>query len=129
MTVAPGTKFVICEYCGMQNDIGQFTMNAAVPEEYHENNAHKSNVIILSIPSCGSTIFAKKVFNVYTNYAELVDAKSKEVEIHIDYYNVKKRISLMTNLIFKMNSGERYVIKALTQKNLNRVQQALSGLV
>lgn len=130
LTVAPGAQYVCCEYCGTQNSVEQLTMNTANSEKHRELNVQKSNAIVISIPSCGSSIFEKKIFNVYRNYAELVDTKSKNIEIHVDYCNVAKRTSFLgSNIVFKMKNGMKYVIKTTSQKNYQLVQQALNGLV
>ena len=130
LTVIPDVKFVFCEYCGTQNVVEQLTVITSKPEECEELNAQESNVVVISIPSCGSSIFDRKIFNVYRNFAELVDAKSNNIEIHIDYCNVEKRTSFLgSNIVFKMKSGAKHVIKTTSQKNYQLVLQALNGLV
>lgn len=130
LTVIQSAKFAFCEYCGTQNVVEQLTVINQKPEECKKLNAQEPNVVVISIPSCGSSIFDRKIFNVYRNFAELVDAKSNNIEIHIDYCNVAKRTSFLgSNIVFKMKSGAKHVIKTTSQKNYQLVLQALNGLV
>ena len=129
LKVIPGAKYIICEYCGTQTVLEQSDNNVLFAEQTKQNSQNL-NVIILSIPSCGPTVFQKKIFNIYRSYAELVDVKSRTVDIHIDYCSVISRTSFLgTSIIFKMNDGQKILIKTLTWKNYRLAEQALKGLV
>ena len=81
-------------------------------------------------PSCGATVFQRKTFNVYTHFAELVDTKTGKVDHHIDYSLVRTRGTFLgTNIAFTMVNGEKITVKLMFSGNLERVQEALRGLV
>ena len=57
----------------------------------------------------------KKIFNVYRNYAELIDLKTGFVEQHIEFKDIVKysQVLGMAMIVFKMVNGQRIFIKCL----------------
>ena len=130
LTVLSGTSSVICEYCGNQTLLKQNAEDQVQFDKQSATDSQQRDILVLSLPSCGSSIFQKKVFNIHRCYAELVDVKSGTVDIHIDYINVIKRTSFLgSNIIFKLKDGKKISIKTMSEKSFKLAQQALDGLV
>lgn len=131
LTVRLGEKYIICEYCGSQTVIEQPKSHNMLPAENSEIFVQNQNGIFLSIQSCGSSIFQKKIFNIYRQYAELIDEKTGAVEQHIDFINVVKYQQMlgMAMIIFKMTNGQRVFIKCLYEGKTKEAINVLNGLV
>lgn len=118
------TNLVVCEYCGVENVNLNYKTNSA------QANYAPTTQIVATLRSCGTSVFQKKSFKIYRTYAELVDEKTKFVDIHIDFCDVEKRYSFLgSNIVFKMKNKQKYTIKLLTAKSYELAIQALSGLV
>jgi len=128
-----GSRTAICEYCGVETVIEQVTANIILPDAI--TSAPKDdNPLVASIPSCGSSVFEKKSFNIYRQFAELVDIKSGKIERHIDFKKAFKKVvkyhsSLGTNIIFKMSDGQKIFIKCLWDSKAKVALNALNGLI
>ncbi|MEA4919424.1 MAG: hypothetical protein VB078_00665 [Clostridiaceae bacterium] len=124
-----GSRTAICEYCGVETVIKQVTANIILPDDT-TSTPQDDNPLVASIPSCGSFVFEKKSFNIYRQFAELVDAKSGKIERHIDFKKVEKyHSSLGTNIVFKMSDGQKIFIKCLWNSKAKIALNALNGLI
>lgn len=121
-------RYAVCEYCDTEVKIQRDT---AVDAARVQRPIEKvTNALVCSVPSCGATVFQRKTFNVYTHFAELVDTKTGKVDHHIDYSLVRTRGTFLgTNIAFTMVNGEKITVKLMFSGNLERVQEALRGLV
>ena len=131
LTVTPGEKYSICEYCGSQTVMEQPQSNYIPTTVNDETLVQNQNGTFLSIQSCGSSIFQKKIFNIYGKYAELVDEKTGAIEQHVDFIHVLKYQQMlgMAMIVFKMSNGQRIFIKCLYERKTKEVLNVLNGLV
>ena len=121
-------RYAVCEYCDTEVKIQRDAAGDAARVQRPIKRV--TNALICSVPSCGATVFQRKTFNVYTHFAELVDTKTGKVERHIDYSLVRTRGTFLgTNIAFTMVNGEKITVKLMFSGNLERVQEALRGLV
>lgn len=121
--------YVACEYCGQEVKV-KIDIIDEHKEEINNIKPFHENILICSIPTYGSSIFQKKKFNIYREFAEIIDAKTGAIEHHIIYSSVKKKIPFMnSNIIFKMNNGNKITVKFLLQSQFLEAQQALNGLI
>lgn len=129
LSLEKGCKITICKYCGTQTVIEQAEPKY-VSIEKTVSTPPQDNSLILSIPSCGSTVFQKKTFNIYRRYAELVDVKTGQVDQHIDFLKVVRYHSILgPNIIFKMSNGQKIMIKCLWDSKVIMALNALNGLI
>lgn len=111
----------ICEYCGTANQ----TDGGRSPDGHAD-----SSVRIASIAAYGSTIFQKKLFCIYGEYAELVDEATGRVDKHIDYCNIVRHIfPLGINIYLQMRSGEQITIRCIWSKDLQLSLQIFDRLI
>ena len=121
-------RYAVCEYCDTEVKIQRDAAGDAARVQRPIKKV--TNALICSVPSCGATVFQRKTFNVYTHFAELVDTKTGKVDHHIDYSLVRTRGTFLgTNIAFTMVNGEKITVKLMFSGNLERVQEALRGLV
>ena len=121
-------RYAVCEYCDTEVKIQRDAAGDAARVQRPIKKV--TNALICSVPSCGATVFQRKTFNVYTHFAELVDTKTGKVERHIDYSLVRTRGTFLgTNIAFTMVNGEKITVKLMFSGNLERVREALRGLV
>lgn len=128
LTSKNGVYISVCEYCGTENVLSD-TTTSFVPQE---PNYIDENPVVLSLASIGSTIFEKKTFVIYRNYAELIDTKTNFAESHIDFNLVAKygKAWAYGNAIkFKMSDGKKYIVRFMWENNLNLAMKALDGLI
>lgn len=124
LSAGNGCGVATCKYCGTETIIEQTEPKNFVME------VPVSNSLVLSIPSCGTNLFQKRTFNIYQNYAELVDAITGRVDQHIDFQKVAKYHPMLgTNIIFKMFDGQKIMIKCLWNRKAKIALYALNGLI
>ena len=114
-----------CEYCGAENILNKD--NQEIPLQ----DALKPTEVV-SLSSIGNTIFEKKTFVIYRTYAELIDNKTKFIEIHIDFANVekyKKSAWYGQAIKFIMKDKKKYIIRFAWESKLNIAMNALDGLI
>lgn len=123
-------SILICEYCGIENTVPGNVSHKTNSILEALNNG-KSNALMLSISSCGATIFQKKVFNIYQNYAQLIDAKTGRIEVNIFFNEVEKcrRCFGANEILFKMSGKRKIVIKCLWDGKTKEALNVLNGLI
>lgn len=125
-----------CEVCGayLNASVDSPVIQCAYCKTKYNNpnvvgtqDTAKANRALLSIPSCGVTMFSEKTFNIYKHYAELVDNASGEVDIHLDYARIASfKISFSSNLVFKLVDGSEITIKCMS---VYKTKEALNMLL
>lgn len=127
---ASGQACIICDYCGAENIVA---VPASDKSSSKENilDIEKENPLMLCIPSCGTTIFQKKLFSIYRQYAQLVDAKTGRTEINIFYNEVEKcrRCFGANEIMFKMTGKRKIIIKCLWDGKTKEALSVLNGLI
>lgn len=126
-----GQNYVICEYCGTQTVLNEPVVQSTTINGSPDERGQDYNKLFLSIPSCGSSIFQKKIFNIYGDHAELIDKETMAVEQHILFSNVVKFQQMlgMAMIIFKMSDGSRIFIKLMYEGKTKEALNVLNGLV
>lgn len=129
LTVSGESEIVVCEYCGVSSII-------KIPKEKKINNdvvkfKPPENPLVLSIPSCGSSIFRKKTFNIYTDHAELVNNSDENIDYYISYSYVKtyRYSALSAMIIFRLKNKQKIKIKCLWNSKAKEVFNTLKKLI
>ncbi len=123
-----GAVVLVCEYCGTENRISDVADEFIKQEPTHI----EENAFISTVPSIGNSIFDKKNFVIYSNYAEVLDIKTNAVEIHINFKDVEeyRKALIYDNAIkFKMKNGQKFLVNFYLKKNYQLAMNALNGLI
>ena len=126
----PNKPFLVCDYCGAENTVSAASLDVVMKKDT-SSDIEKENPLMISIPSCGTTIFQKKLFNIYRQYVQLVDSKTGRTEINIFYREVEKlrRCFGANEIMFKMTGKRKIVIKCLWDGKTKEALSVLNGLI
>ncbi len=122
-----GDHILICDYCGAENTIQNDFINPT-----KEETIQIEDIIIDTIPCIGSTIFQKKLFVVHRTYAEVLNKKTNDIELHIDFNDVVQygKVFLTDGTMwFKMKNNQKHNVCFYTKTNYDLAMSALNGLI